>query len=80
VIRALTIFFALLCVSCAQTHKHVAAPSNAAVQGGIDRARGGVTNAQGSNKSAQKYNDISAEDARLIDEKAAVIQKYWNSK
>lgn len=65
------VLIALLFTACAQSHKHVAPPSNAAVQGGITRA-------QQSNQNAQRYNDLARGTLERIDAKAEVIRKYWD--
>lgn len=76
-IRSLSILcVSLLFGACVQTHKHVAAPSTAAVQGSISKAKSNIVDARAAIKDAQRFNDISAEDARLIDSKAAVLLRY----
>lgn len=63
---------------CVSAHKHVAPPSTAAVQSGINKGKQGALDARAATKEAQRYNDINATDAKLIDLKAAVIKKYWD--
>lgn len=61
---------------CVQAHPHVSAPSSAAAQGNVQKAKQSILEAKQSIKEAQRYNDISAEDARRIDAKASVLLKY----
>lgn len=61
---------------CVTKHAHVLAPSTAAVQGNINKAKSQIQSARQSIQDAQKYNDISADDARRIDAKAQVLLKY----
>lgn len=75
--RARLVFYFLLSTSaflpaCAQPHAHVAAPSTAAVQGGID-------NAQTSNQQAQRYNDVARGISGRIEAKTQVIIKNWDA-
>lgn len=64
------IWFALILAGCSSTPKKFSAPSTSAAQGSVNQA-------SRSNTDAQRYNDVAASDARLIDAKAAVIKKYW---
>jgi hypothetical protein len=71
-----TAYCCLLLMACVQKHAHVTAPSTAATQGSIDKAKTQIIGARASIKEAQRYNDISAEDARRIDAKADVLLHY----
>lgn len=56
---------------CVTHHAHVAAPSNAKVQAGINSA-------QASNLEAQSYNAKAKTKAKRIEDKVIVIEKYWD--
>lgn len=63
---------------CVSAHKHVAPPSTAAVQSGINKGKQGAIDARLATKEAQRLNDINATDAQLIDAKATIIKRYWD--